>query len=155
MAKLRNALVALLICITLTWTFVVPSAQAYQPGLQFAIEPGRGDLVQFKSGPIYEGEKVFVSYDASRVSLPANPECGEFEDLDKVIGYVTSSDFSVPTQFILKPDSHYVKIAYFTDPDCYRGSDEIQVSFKAIFTDGLVCYDSNFGRNYSFPVICK
>ncbi len=154
MKKLRNVLVALLISIALTWTFVIPSAQAADPGLQFAIEPVTGEFVQFQSGPIYEGDEVFVYYDALRVSLPANPDCGEFEDLDNAIGYVMSGDSGEITQFILKPDSNYVKIAYLTAPECYEGSDEIQVWFEGKSADDF-CYDSDFSKNYHFPVICS
>ena len=178
MKKLRYLLVALLICITLTWipSFAMPSAQAAdkvkrkvtvlqsndsfggsnpdEPGLQFAIEPGTGNFVQFQSGPISEGEKVFVSYDSLRVSQPANPDCSDFSDLDTITMYVMSDNSGDVTEYNLGPSSNYVKTGEFTDPQCYEGSEEIQVWFEGKFKDSS-CYDSAFSRNYHFPVICK
>ncbi|OLT61687.1 DUF6209 family protein [Moorena bouillonii] len=164
MQKLRNALLALVIAIALTWmpSFTVASAQAaeYIPGLQFSIQPGTGDFVQFQSGPISSPkQKVNVFYDSLRLASPANRSCPKFDDLTTVTGHVMSDNSGDVTNFRLNSLSRsavsYVKVGVFTTPECYYGSEEIQIWFSGIDDYGNICYDSDFGQNYSFPVTCK
>jgi hypothetical protein len=143
--------------VTLTWMPSFTVAADGHPGLQFAIQPGTGDFVQFQSGPIKEGHKTHVYYDSLRVSS-ANPECPDFGNLRAVTGHVMSDNSGIITKFSLgslnPPTIDYVKIGSFVTPKCHKGSTEIQMWFTG--TDGKkTCYDSNFSKNYSFPVICK
>ncbi|NEN95357.1 MAG: hypothetical protein F6K50_07385 [Moorea sp. SIO3I7] len=124
MQKLRNALLALVIAIALTWmpSFTVASAQAQEverhPGLQFAVDGW--EFVQFQSGNIEPGHEVHVFYDSQRfLQLGCGPveslkvtghvmndgnefelteldclECGE--DCDGVVDYVKVGDFDAP-----------------------------------------------------------
>ncbi|NEP57562.1 MAG: hypothetical protein F6K31_11135 [Symploca sp. SIO2G7] len=164
MQKLRNALVALVIAVALTWmpAFAVGSAQAneYHPGLQFAIEPGTGDFVEFQSGPIFSPDhEVHVYYDSLRVAQPANPDCSPFKDLAEVKGYVmsdNSGDFKTFDLVSLDPPAiDYIKFGSFKTPSCYQGSEEIQIWFQGFDQEGNKCFDSDFSNNYKFPVICE
>ncbi|NER93897.1 MAG: hypothetical protein F6J86_08660 [Symploca sp. SIO1B1] len=164
MQKLCNALVALVIAVALTWmpAFAVGSAQAneYHPGLQFAVENGTGEFVQFQSGPIFSPDhEVHVYYDSLRVAQPATPSCSEFKNLAEVNGYVMSDNSGKVKRFELvsldPPATDFVKFGSFTTPPCYQGSDEIQIWFQGFDQDGNECFDSDFGNSYHFPVICK
>jgi len=164
MKKLCNALVALVIAVALTWmpAFAVGSAQAneYHPGLQFVIENGTGEFLQFQSGPIFSPDhEVHVYYDSLRVAQPATPSCSEFKDLAEVNGYVMSDNSGKFKRFELvsldPPATDFVKFGSFTTPPCYQGSDEIQIWFQAFDDRGNECFDSDFGNSYHFPVICK
>jgi len=140
--------------VTLTWMPSFTVAADGDPGLQFAIQPGTGDFVQFQSGPIKEGHKTYVYYDSLRVSSPANPRCSDFGDLTAVKGHVMSDNSGAITDFSLNPAVSYVKLGSFVTPKCHNRSTELQIWFTG--TDGKeTCYDSNYGKNYSFPVICK
>ncbi|NET85408.1 MAG: hypothetical protein F6J94_26955 [Moorea sp. SIO1F2] len=144
-------------------SFTVASAQAseFHPGLQFAIQPGTGEFVEFQSGPILSPDhEVHVFYDSLRLAEPANWDCPEFEALTEVTGNVMSDNSGKITKFRLKslnpPGVDYVKVGVFTTPDCYYGSEEIQIWFTGTDDYGnIICYDSNFMKNYTFPVICK
>lgn len=160
MQKLRNALLALVIAIALTWmpSFTVPSAQAveYIPGLQFSIQPGTGNFVQFQSGAIFSpGQEVHVYYDSLRASSE-NDSCPPFGPSTKVTGHVMSDNSGFITDFAVKsldpPAVDFVKVGAFPTPKCYQRSNEIQMWFTG---SGDGCVDSAFGRNYTFPVICK
>ncbi|NER33859.1 MAG: hypothetical protein F6J93_07365 [Oscillatoria sp. SIO1A7] len=161
MQKLCKVLVALLVAVALTWIPSFASAPALAgsdtPGLQFAIQPGTGKFVQFQTSPIVEGEPVVVSFDSLRVSdlssHTTNPECGSLEDLDLVTGYVMSGDSGDIDSFPLVGGS--LKLGAFTTPECYEGSEEIQIWFIGYDEDGSKCYDSAFSKNYHFPVICQ
>ncbi|MBP0021178.1 MAG: hypothetical protein J7647_26950 [Cyanobacteria bacterium SBLK] len=154
--KLFKTVVAFAIAIALTWipSFAAPSALADKyAGLEFAIQPGTGDFVQFQSGPIIEGHKTAVYYDSLRVSTPANPDCPPNKYLEGVKGYVMPDNSGEVEEFALGSLKYYVVVGYFT-PTCIDGSDTIQMWFTG--TDGAEkCYDSNFSQNYTFPVICK
>ncbi|NEO42663.1 MAG: hypothetical protein F6K55_00130 [Moorea sp. SIO4A3] len=163
MQKLRNALLALVIAIALTWmpSFTVASAQAdeieFHPGLQFSIQPGTGNFVQFQSGAIFSpGQKVNVFYDSLRLASPANPGCPRFDDSTTVTGYVMSDNSGKIAKFPLKSlrssAVDFVKVGSFTTPECYAGSEEIQIWFTG---NTGKCIDSAFSRNYTFPVICN
>lgn len=158
MQKLSKALV---VSAALTW---IPSLTAADkdPGLQFAIQPGTGNFVQFQSGPIKAGQETHVYYDSLRTSKEGpygNQGCHfSFGDLTKVTGYVMSDNSGNITDFLLQsldpPTVDYVKIGSFKTPECHNGSTELQIWFTG--TDGKeICYDSDFGKNYRFPVICK
>ncbi|NEQ08464.1 MAG: hypothetical protein F6K37_21710 [Moorea sp. SIO4E2] len=159
MQKLRNALLALVIAIALTWmpSFTVASAQPieYIPGLQFSIEPW-GEFVESQSGRIYSpGHKVRVFYDSLRVSSE-NSSCPRFGPFTEVTGHVMSDNSGDITDFGVEsldpPAVDFVKVGTFTTPKCYAGSEEIQIWFTGT---GSGCVDSDFGNNYHFPVICQ
>ncbi|NEP29589.1 MULTISPECIES: DUF6209 family protein [unclassified Moorena] len=102
---------------------------------------------------------INVFYDSLRLASPANRSCPKFDDSTTVTGHVMSDNSGKITKFRLKslnpPAVDYVKVGTFTTPDCYWGSDEIQIWFTGIDDYGNICYDSKFGQNYSFPVICE
>lgn len=145
--------------VTLTWMPSFTVAADGHPGLQFAIQPGTGDFVQFQSGPIKEGHKTHVYYDSLRASKEGpygNQGCPDFGNLTAVTGHVMSDNSGAITDFSLKSLTaiDYVKVGSFVTPKCYKGSTELQMWFTG--TDGKkTCDDSNFSKNYSFPVICK
>ncbi|NET57914.1 MAG: hypothetical protein F6K47_17680 [Symploca sp. SIO2E6] len=161
MQKLRNALVALVLAVALTLLPALSaSANEYHPGLQFTIQPGTGDFLEFQSGPIFSPDhEVHVYYDSLRLAQPANPSCPEFKDLTKVKGYVmsdNSGDFKPFDLVSLDPPAiDYVKFGSFKTPPCFKGSGEIQIWFQGWDDKGNKCYDSDFGNNYKFPVICE
>ncbi|NEO79149.1 MULTISPECIES: DUF6209 family protein [Moorena] len=165
MQKLRNALLALVIAIALTWmpSFTVPSAQAaeveFRPGLQFSIAR-TGQWIESQSGPIFSpGHEVHVFYDSLRLASPANRSCPKFDDSTTVTGYVMSDNSGDVTKFDLgsldSPAVDFVKVGSFTTPKCFYGSEEIQIWFSGIDDYGNICYDSKFGDNYTFPVTCE
>ncbi|NEO84372.1 MAG: hypothetical protein F6J87_08980 [Spirulina sp. SIO3F2] len=123
------------------------------PGLQFAIEPGTGELVQFQSGPIFSERPVIVAYDALRLAQPANPDCPPAENLVEVKGYAMSDNSGQPESFRVSGD--FLQFGKFTMPACYQGSEELQIWFVGSDDRGNECFDSDFGNNYSFPVICR
>jgi len=145
---------ALVAAVALTGISSLTMASDGTPGLQFAIESGTGNFVQFQSGPIIEGSKTRIYYDTLRVSQPANPGCPNFDPAAKITGYAMSDNSGKPTPFSLGPTGDYVKLGEFVTPECHNGSTELQIWFTRTF-DGKKCYDSKFGQNYSFPVICK
>ena len=87
-----------------------------------------------------------------------NQGCPEFKDLTAVTGHVMSDNSGKITDFRIRsldpPTTDYVKVGTFKTPECHKGSTELQIWFTG--TDGeKTCYDSDFGKNYHFPVICK
>lgn len=151
MQILHKALVA---AVALTGMPSLTMASNGIPGLQFAIQPGTGNFVQFQSGPIREGSKTRLSYDTLRVSQPANPGCPDFDPAATITGHVMSDNSGKITNFTLGPAGDYMKLGEFVTPECHNGSTELQIWFVRTF-DGKECYDSNFSKNYSFPVICN
>lgn len=148
----------LIAAVALTWIPSVTLALETESGLQFTIQPGTGNFIQFQSGPLKEGEKVHIYYDSLRVSLPANRGCPQFEKLTGITGYAMSDNSGKPVNFPLvsldPPTVDFVKIGSFVTPECHNGRTELHIWFMG--TDGNnACYDSNFGKNYIFPVICK
>ncbi|NEO22157.1 MULTISPECIES: DUF6209 family protein [unclassified Moorena] len=166
MQKLRNALLALVIAIALTWmpSFTVASAQAQDapdlhPGLQFALDPYTLDFVQFQSGEIEPGHEVHVFYDSQRLLEPANPYgCTDFESL-KVTAHAecgwgsgsTESDLEALDCLECGVDCDgvvdFVKVGDFT-PEC----DYLEIWFSGKDSTGGQCIDNNYGQNYTFPV---
>ncbi|RKZ78474.1 MAG: hypothetical protein DRR19_26345 [Candidatus Parabeggiatoa sp. nov. 1] len=159
MQQLHKA-AALVITVLFTW-MPLTVASATDPGLQFAIEPGTGDFVQFQSGPIKVGDKVHVYYDSLRVSKegPYGNGCAAFRDLQKVAGYAMSDNSGKFVEFRFRsldpPTNDYVKVGTFYAPACHKGSTVIQMWFTGSDGKNSPCYDSDFGKKYRFPVICK
>ncbi|NEO70870.1 hypothetical protein [Moorena sp. SIO3H5] len=162
MQKLRNALLALVIAIALTWmpSFTVPSAQAaadveFHPGLQFSIAP-YGEWIESQSGAIFSPDhEVHVYYDSLRVSSD-NASCPSFSPSTEVTGYVMSDNSGDIQEFPLvsldPPAVDFVKFGSFITPQCFQGSHEIEIWFSGT---GSGCIDSDYGSNYTFPVICE
>ena len=147
----------------LTWIPSFTSAPAlaadaveYVPGLQFVITP-YGEWAETQSGAIFSpGQEVLVSYDALRVSSD-NDSCPKFSPETEVTGYVMSDNSGDISKFPLKniepyPVVNFVKIGTFETPKCYQQSDTIQIWFSGT---GDGCFDSDYGNNYTFPVICR
>ena len=154
MQKLRNALLALVIAIALTWmpSFTVASAQATElhPGVQFALDPYTGDFVQFQSGDIEPGHEVHVFYDSQRL---LERGCYPIETL-KVTGHVMTdgNEFELTELDCLEdPDCtgvvDYVKVGDFDAPEFDYG---LEIWFTG--TDGLsTCEDrDHYTFGYSF-----
>ena len=155
MKTLRHLLVMFVVCASLVLTAALaPVARAAGdlPGLQFAVDPRTGEMLQFQSGPILEGQTTIVSYDSLRLASPINPDCPPYKYLEGVKGYVMSDNSGRPEPFQLS--GSYLKFGKFTTPACLEGSDTIQIWFVGD-SGGDKCYDTNFSRNYVFPVICK
>jgi hypothetical protein len=148
MQKLGTALLA---TIVLTWMPSFSSATEI-PGLQFAIQPGTGDFVQFQTGAIIAGKPIVVSYDSLRLASPANPGCSDFNNQASVTGYAMSDNSGKPTSF--RVSGSFLKFGKFEAPECHKGSEELQIWFVGKDDQGNQCYDSAFGNNYKFPVIC-
>ncbi|MEM8638960.1 MAG: hypothetical protein AAGG51_09125 [Cyanobacteria bacterium P01_G01_bin.54] len=123
------------------------------PGLQFAIEPGTGSFVQFQTGPLYAERPVIITYDSLRLAQPANPDCPPYRDLAEVKGYAMSDNSGRPEPFDLSGD--FLQFGKFDLPACFQGSEELQIWFVGMDDRGEECFDSDFGNNYSFPVICR
>ncbi|MGK7903122.1 MAG: hypothetical protein AB4352_17275 [Hormoscilla sp.] len=159
MQKVFKVLVALVVAAALTWIPSFTSAPAlaadveFHPGLQFT--SGYNGFEQFQSGAIFSpGHEVHVYYDALRASSDNN-SCPPFGPGTEVTGHVMSDNSGDITEFSLgnlDEGVDFVKVGEFTTPECFQQSGTIQMWFTAT---GAGCVDSDFGQNYTFPVICQ